>query len=162
MEKERVENFRYQQRAKELEKAVTPFLKVRFQNVLEAPIGHLLIHRHLIGREHFFEIKKHDMDNDSDMILPYDGEFQKAKSIGNVADGEGRGSTHRLVSQRYQIIWSLDRLDLVLRSLVKAIFFEVGIKRLLKLTRKKNSQKIFLRIRLPKHQIKILKFENQF
>ena len=40
------------------------------------------------------------MDNDSDMILPYDGEFQKAKSIGNVADGEGQGSLHRLVSQR--------------------------------------------------------------
>ena len=95
------------------------------------------------------------MDNDSDMVLPYDGEFQKAKSIGNVADGEGQGSTHRLVSQRYQITWSLDRLDLVLRSLVKAIFFEVGIKRLLKLTRKKNSQKIYLRTRLRKHQIKI-------
>ena len=43
MEKERVENFRYQQRAKELEKAVTPFLKVRFQNVLQALIGHLVI-----------------------------------------------------------------------------------------------------------------------
>ena len=55
MEKERIEKFRYQQRAKELEKAVTPFLKVRFQNVLEAPIGHLIIHRHLIGREHFLK-----------------------------------------------------------------------------------------------------------
>ena len=40
MEKERVEKFRYQQRAKELEKAVTPFLKVRFQNV---PQAHYLI-----------------------------------------------------------------------------------------------------------------------
>ena len=43
MEKERVENFRYQQRAKELEKAVTPFLKVRFQNLIQALIGHLVI-----------------------------------------------------------------------------------------------------------------------
>ena len=34
-----------------------------------------------------FEIlHKHDMDNDSDMLL---GDFEKAKSIGNVADGEG-------------------------------------------------------------------------
>ena len=61
--------------------------------------------RHLIGREHFFEIQnKHDMDNDSDMILPYDGEFQKAKSIGNVADGEGQGFMHRLVIKWRQII----------------------------------------------------------
>ena len=63
--------------------------------------------RHLIGREHFFEIQnKHDMNNDSDMELPFDGEFQKAKSIGNVADGEGLGSTHRLVNTRLQVTWS--------------------------------------------------------
>ena len=43
------------------------------------------------------------MDNDSDMILPYDGEFQKAKSIGNVADGEGQGSTNRLINRRRRI-----------------------------------------------------------
>ena len=42
MEKERIENFRYQQRSKELEKAVTPFLKGRFQNDFDALNGHLI------------------------------------------------------------------------------------------------------------------------
>ena len=46
------------------------------------------------------------MNNDSDMELPFDGEFQKAKSIGNVADGEGRGSTHHRVTRRLRVTWS--------------------------------------------------------
>ena len=45
MEKERIENFRYQQRSKELEKAVTPFLKGRFQNDFVALNGHLIVQR---------------------------------------------------------------------------------------------------------------------
>ena len=58
MEKERIENFRYQQRSKELEKAVTPFLKGRFQNEFVALNGHLIVQssmtiRHLIGRDSF-------------------------------------------------------------------------------------------------------------
>ena len=43
MEQERIENFRYQQRSKELEKAVTPFLKARFQNEFVALNGHLIV-----------------------------------------------------------------------------------------------------------------------
>ena len=98
------------------------------------------------------------MDNDSDMVLPFDGEFQKAKSIGNVADGEGQGFTHRLVQGR-----SRGGPAPVSGSLLKVIFFEVGIRRVLMNRRsQKNSQKIYHRIRLPKHQIEILKFENQF